>query len=135
MAKNRVVFAGLLALGLIVFSCKKTEKITTTASNEFSTTPVSITTIFPASFGIPNLPMDNQLTEEGIYLGRYFFTTSYYRLMKVFHAQVAILRNMPSQNLRKPLLVSMDCQLNEMQQPCLIWPILENSFGMGDIVA
>ena len=66
MAKNRVVFAGLLALGLIVFSCKQTEKITTTASNEFSTTPVSITTIFPASFGIPNLPMDNQLTEEGI---------------------------------------------------------------------
>jgi cytochrome c peroxidase len=73
MAKNRVVFAGLLALGLIVFSCKKTEKITTTASNEFSTTPVSITTIFPASFGIPNLPMDNQLTEEGIYLGRLLF--------------------------------------------------------------
>jgi cytochrome c peroxidase len=59
----------LLAFG--VYSCKREAPLPVKSS--FLATPVKPSDVFPASFGMPLIPKDNPLTEEGIYLGRMLF--------------------------------------------------------------
>lgn len=62
------VFFFLVALAQ---SCRKDPKVEPQKTP--GPTPVNLTDIFPANFGIPELPADNPLSVEGIYLGRMLF--------------------------------------------------------------
>lgn len=63
-----ILFVSVVFLG----SCRKdpNPKNNTT---EFKVTYIQPSSIFPAQFGLPDLPKDNPLTEEGVYLGRMLF--------------------------------------------------------------
>lgn len=64
-----LVLPALLALGMM--SCKREAPLPD--KSPFQPTPVNPAEIFPATFGMPLIPKDNPLTEEGIYLGRMLF--------------------------------------------------------------
>jgi len=61
----------LILIVLALAACRKNEPIT--VDSGFKTTPISSLSIFPRRLGIPALPADNPLTEEGVYLGRLLF--------------------------------------------------------------
>ena len=70
-----VVGLGVLLLGLA--QCKKQKPIDLSSGGDaFKTTPIATSSIFPRSLGVPDLPADNPLTEEGVYLGRLLFYDS-----------------------------------------------------------
>lgn len=61
-------------LGLLTFSsCTKENGAVPDDAGVYKPTYVNASDIFPAEFGMPNLPKDNRLTEEGIALGRRLF--------------------------------------------------------------
>ena len=63
-----------LFLGLVFFSsCTKENGAVADDSGVYKPTYVNASDIFPAEFGMPNLPKDNRFTEEGIALGRRLF--------------------------------------------------------------
>lgn len=64
-----LILPALLALGM--YSCKREAPLP--IKSPYQPTPVKPSDIFPASFGMPLIPKDNPLTEEGIYLGRMLF--------------------------------------------------------------
>jgi len=75
MRKVNSIFSVILAiflLTLVFSSCGKEENAELRNSN-FSPTLIDPSEIFPAEFGMPNLPEDNPFTEEGVYLGRMLF--------------------------------------------------------------
>lgn len=65
-----ILLVSLMAMALIT-SCRKDPVITTDTKPKV--TLIDPKTIFPANFGVPTLPADNPLTEEGVYLGRMLF--------------------------------------------------------------
>jgi len=62
----------LLAAAVLVFSCRKEPALPKEATT-YGTTPINPKSIFPEKYGMPALPSDNPLTEEGVYLGRMLF--------------------------------------------------------------
>ena len=62
-----------IILALSLSQCRKSEPIYSSSSESFKPTPIISASIFPRALGIPALPTDNPLTEEGVYLGRLLF--------------------------------------------------------------
>jgi cytochrome c peroxidase len=71
MRRTALVFYLVIATALVVFSCRKDPN--PDDGNSTGPTLLDPKTIFPAKFGIPSLPADNPLSEEGVYLGRLLF--------------------------------------------------------------
>jgi len=70
MNLRKALFAALpLLIGFS--SCRREAPLP--EKSPFQPTPVNPADIFPRAFGMPLIPKDNPLTEEGIYLGRMLF--------------------------------------------------------------
>lgn len=58
---------------LVVFSCRKTAVVKDSDTGYKGVHYINTSEVFPKHLGTPNLPGDNLLTEEGVYLGRLLF--------------------------------------------------------------
>ncbi len=75
MGARGIKFFGIIIIGFsfglfFLQSCKKEKE---PKEEQFNTTLIQASDIFPMTLGIPLLPTDNPLTEEGVYLGRMLF--------------------------------------------------------------
>lgn len=70
---KKITFITLFLVPLVFSSCAKEKIPAGEGVGTFRQTFVDPLDIFSAEFGIPNLPKDNRLTEEGILLGRFLF--------------------------------------------------------------
>ena len=75
---SRTIVLLFIATLIVIFSCKKdAEMVTTkntTVTQSFTTTPYSI--VVPKGFPQPIIPANNQMTVEGVTLGKYLFYDS-----------------------------------------------------------
>lgn len=72
----RLVFRFLFLsaiVAVVIISCRKDPKPGDKNNTGYTPTLIDPASIFPAIYGIPNLPADNRLTEEGVFLGRMLF--------------------------------------------------------------
>lgn len=68
---SRILFG--LAVIIVAFQACRKDKTVKNQPEAFNPTYIDPKTIFPAQYGMPNLPADNPLTVEGVYLGRMLF--------------------------------------------------------------
>jgi cytochrome c peroxidase len=61
----------VLALAAAISACRKDNN--PKEDSDYKPTPLVTSKIFPSFYPAPNLPADNPLTEEGVYLGRMLF--------------------------------------------------------------
>jgi cytochrome c peroxidase len=72
MQKGVVWILGFLSAALVFNACRKDPALPEEKA-PYSVTYIDPKSIFPQKYGLPALPADNPLTEEGVYLGRMLF--------------------------------------------------------------
>jgi cytochrome c peroxidase len=73
LKRKHIVFLWLFCIaGFIFQACRKDPKAPLKKST-YQRTYINPYTIFPEKYGLPQLPPDNPLSEEGVYLGRMLF--------------------------------------------------------------
>ena len=72
MQKGVVWILGFLSAAMVFNACRKDPALPEEKA-PYSVTYIDPKSIFPQKYGLPALPADNPLTEEGVYLGRMLF--------------------------------------------------------------
>ncbi len=72
MQKGVVWILGILSVAMVFNACRKDPALPDEKA-PYSVTYIDPKSIFPQKYGLPALPADNPLTEEGVYLGRMLF--------------------------------------------------------------